>query len=60
MPAQQIGKRGGSKKIGRADRESKHMSYNQRHNYKARSNPKATRHRTPLQKYKGAEYANSR
>ncbi len=40
------------RKIGRSNKEPKHLSYNQRHHYTARSNPKATHHRTPLENYR--------
>jgi len=39
------------RKIGRSVKEPKHISYNQRHHYTAHSNPKATHHRTPLERY---------
>jgi len=43
------GKKG--RKLGRSSKEPKHAYYNRRHHYIAYSDPKATHHRTPLERY---------
>jgi hypothetical protein len=43
------GKKG--RKVGRGSKEPKHAAYNRNKSYIPHSNPKATHHKTPLEKY---------